>query len=150
MDYQKLRDADAALRIIDPQSAADALNAQVNTILRDVPCTDARSILLTTGEYGALVLLSRKDPSSVAGDGKPPSSLVAAAITAIATLDNVTVLQATDPTKWAAVQQMIGAFVQAGVVSQVSADALLALRSHNIPIWPVVVTNNDVIGARAL
>lgn len=150
VDYQKLKDADAALGIADPVAAAAALNAQATQGLRDIPCTDARSVLLATGEYGALVMLSRRDPSSVAGDGKPPAGLVAAAITAIATLDHATVIQATDDGKWAAAQQMLGAFVQSGVVTKGSADEISALRILSIPVWPVVLTEHDVTGARGL
>lgn len=150
VDYQKLKEADAVLGIDDPVAAAAALNAQTLPLVRDIPCTDARSVLLATGEYGALVLLSRREPSSAAGDGKPPAALVAAAITAIATLNNATVIQATDDGKWAAAQQMLGAFVQSGVVTRGSGDEIAAMRIQNIPVWPVVLTEHDVVGARDL
>lgn len=138
-------DADQALAIADPAAAAAALNAQGTTAARNIPCADARSLLFNTGEYGAIVLLSRATPSTTV-----PEQLVAAAVTAIATLDNATVIEATDPVAWAAAQQMMGAFVAAGVLSTDTRDKLVALKDQFTPKWPVVLTADDITGIRAL
>lgn len=144
LDWELLREADAALGIDDPASAAEALNAQTDTVPRDILATDARAILLVTGEYGALVLLSRQTPSV-----SVPAALVAAAISAIATLDQSVTIQVTDPVKWGAVQTMLAAFVAAGAISETSRDALLAMRDVNVPRWPVTVTEADITHARS-
>lgn len=123
-DYPALK-AEIALPVYAGMTDAEiavSLNAPTISYMQDVICSDARAILFATGEYGGIVLLSREVPS-----GTVPASLVAAAITAIATLDQAQAIQASNSTAWGAVQQMLGAFVQAGTLSQASNDALLAL-----------------------
>lgn len=145
LDYAALAHADAALGPVDPAEAAAALNAQAVAEVRDVPCRDARAVLLATGEYGALVLLSRRTPGPDA-----PAALVAAAITAVATLDTSEAIRAGDEGAWRAIQAMLGAFVDAGALSAASRDALLAMRTVSRPVWPVVLTGHDVATARSL
>lgn len=141
--FAQLKAADAALGIDDPASAAETLQARRITVVRDISCTDARSVLFATGEYGALVLLSRQNPSDTV-----PATLIAAAITAVATLDNASVIEATDPAKWQAVQTMLGAFVQAQAVSPASRDTLLGMREVEVPTFEPAPTAGDVQTAR--
>jgi len=105
--------------------AAAALNAPDPTLSAkrvDVPTYNARGVLLATGEWGGVVLLSRTAPSV-----EVPAALVAAAIVAVDTMSLTTVIEATKPATWTAVQSLLGALVAAGVVSTGTRDILLAL-----------------------
>jgi hypothetical protein len=133
MDYEAIKAADAALGIADPGDAAAALNAQTITVQGDVATSDARSAILPTGEYGALVLLADTRDFTTT-----PRQLVVAAITAIATFDSNRVVKADDAAAWNGVQSMLGAFVSAGVVSAASRDAILAMRTQTVPKWPML------------
>lgn len=150
MDYLALKAADAALGIVDPAAAATALNATTSAMTRDIPCSDARSIILMSGEYGMLVLLSRNSPSTNALDGKPAASVIAAAITAIATLDNTETIKTTVTAVLTSAQAMFRTLVQAGALSQASSDAIFALRTMQMPVWPIVLTAQDITAARKL
>lgn len=107
--------------------AAEVLNTPdpVNGTKRvDVDVRQARGILLATGEWAAVKMASRLEPSA-----EVPPELVGAAITCIDALDpsQTTVIESGMPEKYARVQAMLDGLVQAQLVSQASADALLAL-----------------------
>lgn len=101
---------------------AAALNAEIDAV-RDVATSDARALLLRTGEWGAITLLSRQVPSEAV-----PAEAVAAAITAIDTLRLTTTLETTKAPYWQAVQAMVAGLQAAGVLSEATGTALLALR----------------------
>lgn len=108
--------------------AADVLNApdpSNGTKRRDVPTWEAKAILLTTGEWGAITLLSRQQVTMV----DPLAQAVMLAITARDALDpSITeTIEATNPVNYAAVEGMLAGLVLAGVVSAPTQAALLAL-----------------------
>jgi hypothetical protein len=143
-DLASLSDAAAA-------AALNAPNAANGTKKRDVPVTDARGLLLATGEWGAIVLLARSTPN-------PPTlpvEAVVAAIVAEAALNpsETGVIEATNSAKLAAVELMLEGLVLAGVVTDATRDALLALA--DVPRswaeangYPNGVTFDDVFAAR--
>ena len=147
IEYQFLKDADARLSpaIPDPAAAAAALNRQTRKFTVDVTTTDARAILLASGEYAVIKLLSE-----VRDYGTTPRELVLAGITAITTLDSNKTVLANDSLAWAGVLRILGVFVDTGLVSPITRDGIVALRQVDRPIWPVVLTANDIIAARNL
>jgi hypothetical protein len=106
----------------DAQIAA-ALNATTVETIRDVPTSEARALLLSTGEWGGIVMLARATPSETI-----PAEAVAAAITAEDTLRLTVTLELTRDAYWQAVQTLLGGLVAAGVLSAGTRAALLALR----------------------
>jgi hypothetical protein len=135
---------------MDDDAIAAALNAETVETVRDVPTVDARELLLATGEWGALVLLARSTPASVA-----QAPVIAAAITAVETLRETTTLEVTKPANWTAMQTLVGTMQQAGVMSEGTGAALLALRDIHISRaaeigWTAGVSAADVAAARSL
>lgn len=127
---------------------AAALNAETVQEIRDVPTSEARGLLLATGEWGALVLLARSQPSE-----SVPAELIAAAITAEDTLRLTETIEVSDSVNWGAVQAMLGALTSAGVISVGTRDALLALRdtttSRAAQIGLGLVRPGDIATARS-
>lgn len=150
---QRLAEPDVAS--LPDWQAADALNVPDvanGTRMRDVPTSDVRGMLLATGEWGAIVLLSRQTPSA-----QVPAEAVAAAITAIDTLSLTQTLEASKPAFSAAMEAMIAGLLAAGVLSAQTGATLLAMREAPLS-WgeangfPGGVTARDVglaRGARA-
>lgn len=145
MNYAAIKAADAALGIADIQAATNSLNAQRVTVVVDIPTADARSVLLLSGEWFKCKQLAKAALTNTATD-----QAIAAADICVDTLLNTDVLHTSDPAQWAVMQQMVGGLIQAGVVSQASFDAWKAMRSQSRPIWPLVLTVNDIIAARSL
>lgn len=149
MDYEALK-AEISLSVydgMDDQAVADALNAKTVDAVRDVPTADVRGVLLSTGEWGGIVLLGRSAPSETL-----PAQLIAAAITAEDTLRLTETLESSKPDYWAAMQQLIGAIQSAGVISEATAEKLLTMRDIKISrateLGLPPVTPSDVQTAR--
>lgn len=144
MDYAALAGALAApnLAALSHADAAAVLSAQSVPTVRDVPTSEARAVLLATGEWGGIVLAARATPSA-----DMPAALVALCITVVDTLRETETLEMTKPAYWAAVQQMLGGLRQAGLISEATHAALLALRDVARPVWGLV-TEHDVAAAR--
>lgn len=144
LDYFMLRTALAApaLAALPDADAAQALNGRGKTVARKVPTFEARGLLLRSGEWGALKLLSRSTAA--------PDALVAAAITAVDTLELTETLDTDEPDVLARIEAMLGGFVAAGALSAKTRDALLALGQAWRPAWPVAITAADVATARRL
>lgn len=142
--YQQLKDADAALGIDDPAQAAAALNAQTDTVLVDVSAADARAVLLITGEWFKVKQLA-KQPLT----GGPADQVIAAADICIDTLTLASTLPTGDPAQWEAMQPMIQGLLAAGVVSQSSVDAWVAMRSRTMPKWQPALDAGHIQTARA-
>lgn len=143
--YPDLRAALGGLPDMGDAEAAEVLSAQASAHIRDVPTAEARGMLLASGEWGGIVLLSRATPSAEA-----PDVLIAAAITAIDTLSLTETLDTTDAVVWLSVQQMLAGLVWAGAVTPATAAALLALRTVALPIWAPPPSEHDIAAARAL
>jgi hypothetical protein len=145
MDYAALAAALAApdLAALSHADAAAALSAQTVPMVRDVPTSEARAVLLATGEWGGIVLAARSDPSE-----QRPVALIEVCITVVDTLRETETLEMTKPAYWASVQQMLGALRQAALISEATHAALLALRDVALPVWGVV-TAHDVAAARS-
>jgi len=93
----------------------------------DVETAEAKNILRMSGELGAVVLLSRQTPDMADPAQASLMQAVAVAIVVEDTLRTTTTLGTTRDDHWGAMQFMVGALQQAGVVSQTSAEALLGL-----------------------
>ena len=145
MDYAAIAAAlaEPPLAALPNAEAAAALSAQTVPMVRDVPTSEARAVLLATGEWGGIVLASRATPNA-----EMPAALVALCITVIATLEHTETLEMTKPAYWAAVQQMLGGLRQAALISEATHAALLALRDVALPVWGTV-TEHDVAAARS-
>jgi hypothetical protein len=124
MDYAALRAeiAQPAYAGLSDAEIAAALNAEIDAV-RNVATSDARALLLATGEWGAITLLARQEPSE-----SVPAEAIAAAITAIDTLKLTEVLETTKTPYWQAVQAMVAGLQAAGVLSEATGTALLGLR----------------------
>lgn len=143
--YEALRAALAGLGALDDAAAAAALAAEVVAEVRDIPTAEVRAILLETGEWGGITLLSRRVPSP-----EVPAEAVAAAITVLDTLSLTTTLEVTQAATWAAVQQVCAGLEAAGVVSPATVARILALRQVTRPAWSPAPTQYDVAAARRL
>lgn len=141
----ELRDALGDLVDLGDAEAAERLAAERTSSVQNVQTSDARALLLKTGEWGAVVLLSRKVPAD-AEEGMA----VAAAITAQDTLRYTETLEATDPGYFAAMERMCAVLSAAGVVSAETCAALLDLRNVSAPVWVPAPTAADVAAARAM
>lgn len=139
------RVAEADVRdLADWQVAAllNAPDAKLGDRRIDVPTRDAREVLFSTGEWGAIVLLARTTPSD-----QVPRELVAAAITAEDTLRLTETLKTSEGEKISAVEVLLEVLVQAGVVSAETQARLLALARRPMS-W--AEANGVVVDARAV
>lgn len=123
--------ADADVKDLPDWQVAEMLSAPDpahGTKRRDVPTATVRGMLLASGEWGAIVILSRQ-PVTVAqlAAQEPEALAVAAAITALATLEHTATLEATNSAYWNAMQAMVAGMQAVGVMSKATGDALLAL-----------------------
>jgi hypothetical protein len=135
----------------DDTAAAVAINSQT-TILppQDVSCSDARQVILLTGEWVAIKALAAHPVSSFTAPTPADQAAIAAA-TCVAALDpssNIETLAVSSAPVWAAVQGMLLALSVAGVLTSASAAALTALRTPTVPTWQPPVTAEDVATAR--
>jgi hypothetical protein len=71
-------------------------------------------------------------------------------LSAAALLEARGTIQGSNPTAWTAFSTSVAVLVTAGVVSPASVAAIGALRTPTVPVWPVVLTADDVIAARSL
>jgi hypothetical protein len=144
--YAELRDALAPHAALSDDAAAAALSAETITAEpRDVPTAFVRGVLLATGEWGGLVLVSRSVPSETR-----PVALIAACITVVDTLTLTETLELTRAENWAAIQAQCAALVAAGLCSQSSSDLILGQRQPTIPRLEPAPTGQDVAAARLL
>lgn len=130
MDYAALK-AEIALPAYQSMSdaaIAAALNAKTIDTVRKVATWEARSLLLGTGEWGAIKLLSRQAPAM----GSPEAQAVAVAITTVDTMELTSILDADDPVAFGAMQAMVGVMQAAGVMTAETAGKLLALRDVKV------------------
>lgn len=125
---------------------ATALNAQVVARRIDVPTGKVRSILLVTGDWGPLVMASRRNPT---GDAQQ-DAITAAAIVTVAAVEHTSAFGTERDEDAAVVEGMIATFVSAGIFQQATADRLLALMWRDDPVWSPPVTEGDVALARGL
>ena len=142
--YADIQAALAGVPAGDETSQAAALNAQTAAVQVDISGNDCRSILLRTGEWGALVMLANSAPSATL-----PAQMVGAAIVARDTLASDLAIQIHNPAVAAGVAQMLGALVQAGVISAASQSAMLALGTVTQPVWQPALTAGDIQTAKA-
>lgn len=141
--YQELKDADAALGIEDPGEAADALNAQTESVNLNVANADIYRILSTDMEYSQIVLLSE-----VRDYTETPQATVELAIWALDFMsrDGVTIAEGKNATAW---DKVVGYFDALPPVSDTSMDMIRALRTDTVPVWQPPVTHGDIQTARA-
>jgi hypothetical protein len=150
--YAQLKAAYAALSPApaDNAAAATALNTQTTTLPpQDVMCSDARQVILLTGEWVAIKALASQTVSSFTAPTPSDQAIIAAA-TCVAALDpssNIESLAVSDDAVWASVQTMLGGLHASGVLSTLSLNALTALRTPTIPTWDPPVTAEDVATA---
>ena len=123
---------------------ATALNAQTHAVDVDISGNDCRSILLRTGEWGGLVMLANTAPTATI-----PAQLVGAAIVARDTLASDLAIQIHNPAVADGVGQMLGALVQASIISAASQAAMLALGTVTQPVWQPALTAGDIQTAKA-
>lgn len=142
--YADVKAADAELGIDDPAAAAAALNAQTVTVLVDVPVSDARAVLLISGEWFKVKQLAKQQLT-----GGPADQVIAAADICVDTLTLASTLPTSDPVQWAEMQPMIGGLLQAGVISQASVNAWTAMRSRTVPKWQPELDTGTITTARA-
>lgn len=146
LDYVAIKVADAALSppIADPDAAASALNAQTEALSpQDFSALDALTVLLAYGDWPKIVVRSEVRPLDTGG-------VVAAALSAVALLNSRGVIHAKSDTLWAVFTSQIAKLVGAGDVSPASVAAITALRTPVVPLWPVVLSGNDIVAARGL
>lgn len=142
-----LKDAVAASSEATAQQIADALNAEILSYRGKVATWQAKALLLKNAEWGGVVLLSRRVPSST---DIQEQQIVAVAITAIAALEQTSTLDMDDPLTYGSTAQMLGMLVTVGAISAASRDALLAMAEIVEPKWVPAITAEMVQIARDL
>jgi hypothetical protein len=142
--YAALKEAEAALGIDDPGEAAAALNAQTVIAVSDIATSDARAVLLLSGEWFKVKQLAK-----TALNGTAQDQAVAAADICVDTMTLTTTLHTSDDAMWATMQPMIGALQAAGVVSAASVAAWNALRMPTVPKWQPTLDAGHIQTARA-
>ncbi|MDB5849796.1 MAG: hypothetical protein JWP29_3548 [Rhodoferax sp.] len=147
-DYAALKAADAALpdAPLPVDEAAAALNAQTRAVTIDIASRDAREVLLVSGEWGGVVILSNSAPST-----SLPAQIVGAAIVLRDTLTLTETLHTSDDAVVAKVGTLLGALGSqgAGVLSDTTISTLLGMRNVTRPVWQPAVTAGDIQTARA-
>jgi hypothetical protein len=135
----------------DDTAAAVAINTQTTVLPpQDVTCSDARQVILLTGEWVAIKALAAQPVSSFTAPTPSDQAAIAAA-TCVAALDpssNIQTLEVSIAPVWTAVQGMLTALGAAGVLTVSSLSALTALRTPTVPTWQPPVTAEDVATAR--
>lgn len=126
-------------------AVAYALNAMTVSRPVEVPTSQVLSILLKTGDWGPLVLLSRAVPSE-----DTPAALVAAAIVAVTACERTSAFGTDREEDAQVVQAMLSSFVAAGVMQDATRARLVALMTRDFPVWEPAVTARDVAIARSL
>lgn len=129
----------------DDAAAAATLNAQTVTAKIDLATRDAREVLLVSGEWGGVVILSNSTPSA-----SVPAQLVGAAIVLRDTLTLTEKLHTSDDAVVAKIGALLGALGAqgAGVLSDATIATLLGMRDVVLPAWVPAVTVGDVQTAR--
>jgi hypothetical protein len=145
MDYAALKLADALLGISDPAQAAAALTEQTVTVPTDIATSDARAVLLLSGEWFKVKQLAKQTLNGTARD-----QAVAAADICVDALTLTTTLHTSEEATWAAMQPMIGALQAAGVISAESVAEWDAMRNRVSPKWVPAPSDQDVLHARSI
>ena len=139
---QTLADKVAAFPATDPDwQVAEALNvpdASLPTKTVDVTVSDVRSILMTSGSWGGIIL--------TAADTTQPVQARALCITVRDAMTNLTSLYMSDPAINASITAMMDALLGATLMSQSTHDALLTL-SKRPSSWADI--NNDGVAVSA-
>lgn len=140
---ERLQEPDVAglpeWRVADILNARDIANGEQWI---DVPTHDVRGVLLTTGEWAKLRILAERTAVT-----EENAQIIGIAITAYETLTRTETIQTSQQDRRTAVEQMLAALVAAQVVSQATADALLAMRKRPMS-W--AEANNIHVDARAV
>jgi hypothetical protein len=105
---------------------ADVLNAPDTTLPRkrvDVATSEAREILLSTGEWGAVVL--------AAENTAVPQQVRGACIVLRDTIAETSLIRASVPAIYNATATLLGGLILAGVLTEGTRDALMALADVN-------------------
>lgn len=152
LDYDALAQAWAALSPVPATDleAADLLNAQTRTLPpQDIPVGVVKNTYLLSGEWFPITQLAKRETSGT----NPPTDADMAIIAAFLTVETLnsgrtTAIATSRDDVWVRVNQLIGALVAAGVVSTETYNALAALRTPAVPLWPVILTEHDVAAAR--
>lgn len=92
----------------------------------DASVGDARAILMTSGAWGKVVLIAEGALNPLA-DAQQALALRALCITVRDAHKNLTTFKMTDPATAAAVKGMVDSLLTAGLITQDTHDALLAL-----------------------
>ncbi len=124
---------------------AEILNAPDTSLppRRSVVMTsDVRALLLRTGEWAAIKMLSRATPSE-----NIPAEAVGAALISIDTLELTTILESDKEEFYNAMAAMVAGLKQAGVLSEQSGNAMLAM-AEKPQSWAQI--NNVFVDARAV
>jgi hypothetical protein len=137
-DMEGLSDTDAA-------AALNAPDPENGTVPVNVPTHEARGLLLTTGEWPAIVM--------AAEDASVPTQVRGLCILVRDTLTLTQELETTNPVRYGAILTVLNGLVQAELISVDTRDALLALAERprswaEANGWPQGVTARDVGLAR--
>ncbi len=142
--YAQLAAALVPLAALRDADAAKALAAATVARRVAVPTSRVLSILLKTGDWGPLVLASRRQPT---GDATA-DRLVSLAIVAVAAVERTTEFGTERDEDAQVVETMVRALESAVVLSKGTADRLLALMHVDDPVWNPAPTALDVARAR--
>lgn len=132
----------AAYNAISPapasdQAAADTLNAQTVTVTVNVPATSVRDYLLTTGEWGALMVQIQP--------GTTATATIQGIIHMLKTLvDTNAIVQATVPQVQASVSGWLSQLQSAGLLAASTVTALEAMWSVTGPKWVPTISAADI------
>ena len=130
--YQALSPAPATLA-----DAVAVMNAQTQPASVNVPATAVRDYLLTTGEWGALMLAIQ--PGSTA------TQQVQGIILSLKTLvDTGATVQSSIAVVRSSVTGWLGAMQTAGLLSAATVAALEAMWTQNVPVWSPPLTVGDL------
>lgn len=141
--------ADAALNpaVPDPgQAVAGVVALLTQQVVSDIATSDARQVLLVSGEWYAIKRLAAQTPSG----SSPPTATdqaIAAADICIDTLTLTTTLHTSDGTTWTAIETLATALIAATVLSQNSLSTWTAMRTQTVV--PTGINAGTIQTARA-
>ena len=130
--YSALSPVPASLTI-----AAALLNAQAASLTVDVPAAAVRDYLLTTGEWGSLMLAIA--PGSIA------STAIQAIVLSLKTLvDTGATIHATIPAVQTSAKAWLGDLQSASLISTTTVAGLEALWTQTASVWPQILSVGDL------
>jgi hypothetical protein len=155
MNYATLKAADAALpgAPLDLADATAALNAQTVTLPpQDIAVSSAMGVLLLspTGDWLRLEAAAAQAISSLTAPTQADQVTMAAKLALALVSGPVTAIGTSQPSILATWNGFVAALVAGGVLSAATQAALQALVTPTVPLWPVVLTENDVAAARGI